>query len=414
MKVLYSHYLAHDRHPAACMVEAIAAEMREIGHEVRVHRSRGPELPEGPESSREGRSRTAALRGKVWFARELGRNRAMDRRDSRAIDDFRPDIVVARQDAYCSSMAQAAARAGVPLVTYADAPVALEARRFAGPSRWHPPGLVEAVESRVLRASRAIVTVSGPAAQVLAAYKQGAPIHVVPNGVHPGRFPEVSAAERTRRRADLGINSPLVLAFAGSFKPFHGIGRLRDLILATFGRPEVHWLLIGDGPGRAELREAVGGLGSVTFLGRRPPESVGALLALADIAVAPHEIDDGPFYFCPLKILEYGAAGCAVVAGDQGDIPELLDGGRAGVLVRENRAVAWTSALDRLIDDPEGRRRLGREARRRVLGQFTWRHTAEAVGRVLRETLSPSSRTPDLCGGSIGTGGRIPAVGKVE
>ena len=387
MKILYSHYLADDTHPAAQMVRRIAEELRGLGHAVEIHRSLGP-APAGPkaEESREVGSRSrrgASVRGAAWFLKAILRNAGMSRRDLEALDRVRPDVVLARQDAYCVSMAEAAARRGVPLVIYADAPVAHEVRRFNPDGRWHPPGLVEAIERRGLGRSRAILTISRPSARILGGYGLEVPIEVAPNGVRPEHFPEIEPAERARRRAALGIGPGRVLGFQGSFKAFHGIERLRDLMLATADRPDLHWLLIGDGPDLPALREAVAGRVRASILGRRPPEEVGALLGLVDIAIAPHPIDDGPFYFCPLKILEYAAAGCAVVAGDQGDIASLLDDGRAGVLVRESELSLWEEAIDRLLADDPARIALGHAARRFVMDRFTWRQAAEKVERVL-------------------------------
>src|SRR5262249_31386698 len=161
-------YLADDHNAAAQMVDRVADALRGLGHEVMVHRSFGPAL-HGADVDRGVAARrkpSARLRNAVWFARALGRNRPMYRHDLGALRAFRPDVVLARQDAYCMSMPRAARRLGVPVVTYADAPVAYETRVFAAHvGRWHPPGLVEAIERWTLRQSRAVVTVSHPAAR---------------------------------------------------------------------------------------------------------------------------------------------------------------------------------------------------------------------------------------------------------
>ena len=389
MKILYSHYLADDGHPAVRMIHAIGEGLRDLGHDVWIHRSYGDAGPRSTATARPKTGRLSALRGKLWFAKAIARNSSMGRRDLAAIDAFRPDVVLARQDAYCDSMARAAERRRVPLVTYADAPVAYETRHHGDRSRWHPPGLVEAIERRTLRRSRAVIAVSNPAAGVLADYGVEVPIEVIPNGVHPERFPELSDSDRRRGRLALGIEAPHVLGFQGGFQSFHGLDRLRDLMLWTARRPDVHWLMIGDGPGRAALEQAVAGRVRATFLGRRPPESMGPLLGLIDIALAPHEFA-GVFYFCPLKILEYTAAGCAIIAGDQGDVSSLLDDGRAGILVADGEFTSWTNALDRALDDPTGSRERGRAARSFVLRNLTWRITAEKVAGVLDHVVHTS------------------------
>lgn len=387
MKILYSHYLATDNHPAARMVRAISDELRSFGHEVFIHRSFGPETAAdgGKAETAERRGVLAAVKGRLWFAKATARGAAMARRDTAAIKYFRPDVVLARQDAYCWSMPKACSRSSVPLVAYADAPVAHETRLFDKRRRWHPPRLVESIERWGLKQSRAIVTVSHPAAERLKRYRLEVPIHVIPNGVHPGRFPMLAPGRREEQRQALGLGAELIIGFQGTFRPFHGMDILRDMMLSTISQPGIQWLLIGDGPQRGMLERAVAGRAAAVFAGMQPPERVGELLALVDVAVVPHANLGDDFYFCPLKILESAAAGCAVIASNQGDIPKLLDHGRAGMLVSGSGREAWRDALRRVLDDEQYRRSLGEAARRFVLSNFTWRHTARRVEKVLEQ-----------------------------
>ena len=422
MRILYSHYLATDEHPAVRMVKAIAEQLRAMGHEVVVHRSFGPAVPSAEGKGNiecrmsnlecrianvEGEDRDAThehhfvirdslfvrsifpwAKGKLWFAKAMARNLAMVKRDRRAVRRFQPEVVLARQDAYCWSMPLVCRRQGIPLVTYADAPVAYETRLFGEKGRWHPPWLVEAIERWGLKQSRAVITVSQPAASRLQRYALGVPVNVVPNGVHPARFPDLSSAKRANQRRALGLGAAKVVGFLGTFRPFHGVDRLRELMLGTSHRADVQWLLIGDGPQRKALQDAVVGRVGAVFLGMQPAERIGRLLSLVDVAVAPHAYTAGDFYFCPLKILEFAAAGSVVIASDQGDIPMLLDEGRAGVLVPQPDLAAWQAALDRVLNDDRYRRSLGQAARRFVLSNFTWHHTAGRVEHVLRRVLA--------------------------
>jgi glycosyltransferase involved in cell wall biosynthesis len=396
MKILFSHYLSYQHHPAAVWVEEASEALRARGHEVLVHRSFGRpiEPPSGNESGggrRILKDLEARLRGRLWFAKSIVRNRAMQRRDQAALQEYKPDIVLARQDSYCVSMPRAAARLGIPLVTLADAPVAYESRLYAGrEGRWHPPGLVERMERWTLRHSHAVVTISHPAARRLAMYGVNVPIHVVANGVDPERFPVFDPEERQRRRRQLGITAPRVAGFVGTFKAFHGIDRLATFVGGTSGRTDTQWLLIGGGPELPRIQHALRDCPRVIFLGPRRAQEVGPLLALIDVAVAPHAQMKGDFYFCPMKILEYGIAGCAIVAGAQGDIPQMLDHGRVGVVMTDFSDESWIHAIHALLDEPDRTTTLGREARRWVLDHYTWSHTVASIERVLANVLVPS------------------------
>ena len=396
------------------MVEAIAQELRSMGHEVFIHRSAGPAVSSPAKTSGgNGKLRPRWLRNMFWFCRALLRNRSMLARDLEVIDTIKPEIILARQDAYCLSMPLAASLRKIPLVTYADAPTAYETRRYGhSDGRFHPPFLVEAIERWTLGVSQNVVTVSAPAARLLRLYGSRTPIHVVSNGIAPERFPKMSAGQRSEARAALGLTAPLVAGFAGSFKVFHGIDKLRDLILATSSREDLQWLLIGDGPQRAALEESLAGKAAVIFLGRRPSEEVGKLLELIDVAVAPHPQLEGEFYFCPLKILEYMAAGCAVLASQQGDIPELLDHGQAGVTISDPSTTTWTQALLHLLDHPDWRESLGDSAKARAVSQYTWARTAKTIDMILSNSVrSQPDLSPPRCESRVEEGihGRLPS-----
>ena len=272
---------------------------------------------------------------------------------------FRPDVLLVRQDPYCTSMTRAGARLGVPVVTYADAPAACEARQRNLDHRWHPPSLVEAIEARGLARCKAVIAVSQPAADVIGEYKLNVPIHVIPNGIHPGHYRPMSDAERQRKRRELSLTAANIAGFQGTFQSIHGIHHLADLMLATAQHSDLEWLLIGDGRDRKWLEDKVRGRVKAVFLGRQPGERVGELLGLIDIAVAPYTRTSSPFYGCPLKVLEYAAAGCAVIASDQGDIPHLLGEGRAGIVLPSEDTPAWASELHGLLVNPIRRRAFG-------------------------------------------------------
>lgn len=394
MRILYSHYLTDRNHPAVRMVESIARELRLAGDVVHVHASdrsieRGfanEKLTGSASGVRKAKPSTSIVsRAKrmCWFLKRMAANKKRMEWDRQVIREFRPDVVLARQDAYCWSVVKAAKELNVPCVTYADAPVAYESRQFNDSQRWHPPKLVESIERWGLAQSEAVLTVSHPAAKRLRTYDLDQPIHVNPNGIDPCDFPELTDQRIRERKQALGLGDNVVIGFQGTFKSFHGIDRLRELILWSGTKEDVTWLLVGDGPERRQLEEAVAGKANVISLGRRQPNEMGELLALMDIAVAPHSQLEGDFYFCPLKILEYAASGCATLASNQGDIPMLLADGGAGEIIDDDKLSSWTDALEMLIDNDDYRAAFGDLARHHIHNNFTWKQTANRVRDVL-------------------------------
>lgn len=69
----------------------------------------------------------------------------------------------------------------------------------------------------------------------------------------------------------------------------------------------------------------------------------------------------------PLAVLEYMAAGCAVVASDVVGVREVLSNGKTGLLVPENNAEALAQALMQLLSDDALSNYLGQAARQQAL-----------------------------------------------
>jgi glycosyltransferase involved in cell wall biosynthesis len=97
-----------------------------------------------------------------------------------------------------------------------------------------------------------------------------------------------------------------------------------------------------------------------------------------DVAVAPYP-HLPLFYFSPLKVYEYMAAGLPTVASRVGQLTELITDGMTGLLYAPGDTAALTACLDRLRCDRDLRRCLGRAARARVLHEHTWEATADRI-----------------------------------
>ena len=84
-------------------------------------------------------------------------------------------------------------------------------------------------------------------------------------------------------------------------------------------------------------------------------------------------------YTSPLKLFEYMAAACAIVASDLPGWSDVLQNGETALLVPPDDIVAWSDAINSLRNDSELREHLGRNARERALAKYTWSQRAEAI-----------------------------------
>lgn len=114
-----------------------------------------------------------------------------------------------------------------------------------------------------------------------------------------------------------------------------------------------------------------------------------ALVSVAPLSECARNLDQG---CCPLKILESMAAGVPVVASDLPTVREILVNGEHGRLVPPDRPAELARAIRLLLEYPERRQEMGRQARQHIAEHFTWeRALTELRGVYLELGLQPSA-----------------------
>jgi glycosyltransferase involved in cell wall biosynthesis len=249
--------------------------------------------------------------------------------------------------------------------------VALVATCHNWPSRLLSMRAYAAIDRLVLRHFDRVATASGPVAGILSRWKVPAhKLKVIPNGVdmEPFREPPPSL------RKEFSAGSERLVGFVGRLVPDKGGALLisaAQSVLAVF--PNAKFIFAGEGPARAEW-EALAvklGIGSkVIFAGRR--DDMPALYASLDMVVLP-SLQEA----MPMCLLEALAAAKPVVATTVGAIPKVIIPGVTGLLCEPGDINALSTAILRLLRDPELGRTLGNHGRAHVARSFA----SEVVGR---------------------------------
>ena len=175
-----------------------------------------------------------------------------------------------------------------------------------------------------------------------------------------------SAAE-LKRELKISSHQP-VLGAVGRMVPIKGFNLLLEaarLILAE--EPNVRFLLIGDGPQRADYEaqsEALGLTDTVQFLGFR--SDVTDIINLLDLFVMT-SYHEG----IPTVLLEAMVMRKAVVATNVGGIPEVIEDDVSGVLITPGDINSIASACIQVLRDSKLRERLGSAAKAYVEEEFS-------------------------------------------
>lgn len=183
---------------------------------------------------------------------------------------------------------------------------------------------------------------------------------VLENGVDTSRFRRFMLPDTSKKLVRVGC-----VANLRAVKNIDGLMRAAKLALEKF--PKLVFEVAGDGEERESLERlhAELGLGD-RFVLRGSVSDAAAFLRSVDVAVLPSHSEG-----MSNALLEYMAAGRAVIATDVGANAKLLQDGKCGLLVPPGDQVALVDALGELLANPLRAAGLGAAARRRAESDFS-------------------------------------------
>ncbi len=284
------------------------------------------------------------------------------------------DFIYERYSLFSTAGLEAARTLKIPLVLEVNSPLVEEQLRYRSLAR-----NVDAQETEKMLFNNAdlILPVSDQVADYV--ISRGAAkerVLVVPNAVNTTVFhPEVPADQEfiDAQRFTIG--------FVGSLKQWHGIDLLLRAFLALVNQDiDARLLIIGDGPMRGWLDGFAAGANledRIDTTAWVPHRRLPGLLRSMDVAVAPYPASEN-FYFSPLKLYEYLAAGLPTIASDTGQINQIISHHQNGLLISAGHEAALVDALLELYRNSKLRSRLGRQAHRSMAGR-SWQDNAREI-----------------------------------
>ena len=280
-----------------------------------------------------------------------------------------PELVYERYSLWSYAGLRFARQHGLPFVLEVNSPLVVEQSRYRQLGRHQT---ARRIERYLFSGATRVVVVSAEVGEYVCQHG-GDPSRVVvaANGVDLALYDRAPGQRSGGERYTVG--------FLGSLKPWHGVDVLVDTLEALVRRDaRYHLRVIGDGPERGRLEAALSARSlsaHATLVGQVAREDVPRELAAVDCAVAPYpRLDD--FYFSPLKVFEYMAAGCPIVASRIGQIESVLEDQQTALLVEPGDPHALADAIEALQREPEVATRLAGAARRRAFERHGWVHTA--------------------------------------
>ncbi len=242
-------------------------------------------------------------------------------------------------------------------------------RRYPPPFAW--------VEQSNYRACAAAIAGNQDAAAVLRRKGYGGEIRVIPQfGVDPAIFSPRSA-QRTQ---------PFQIGYAGGLLEEKGI----DLLLRACARLSGDWrlILVGSGGAEAELRRLAVELGIAdrVELGRRlAAHDMPDFYRSLDLLVLPSRSRPNWQEQFGRVLIEAMSCGVPVIGSICGEIPNVI--GEAGLLFAQEDVTALHAHMQRLMDNPNERRKWAEAGRQRVLATYTMHQIAVQTVELYRQMI---------------------------
>lgn len=302
-----------------------------------------------------------------WSSLRQIRRMAISLRESRA------DIVHAH-DLYSNFLLSLAARrAGVPFVA---------SRRwteYAHRRHFWTDSLAYRLSDRILANSRSV----GESVCEQQGLSRGK-IAVVPNFVDAEVFEALKDRGTWRNHFGFSV-SDFVLAIVAQLRA----EKNHQLILSAFAmllrsHPNVKLLVVGDGELRSQIHAQIHALGiaeSVVLAGHVP--RAWRTVAAADVVMLPSQHEG-----FPNSLIEAMAVGVPVIASDVGGIPDVVQHGVNGVLVRPGDAAALLCAIEKAVSEYDISQRLAVRAKRDVADGYREDSVIDGLEALYRTILT--------------------------
>jgi glycosyltransferase involved in cell wall biosynthesis len=182
--------------------------------------------------------------------------------------------------------------------------------------------------------------------------------------------------DRGEARRRLGLaDDAFVAGFVGRLAPQKNLEAITG---AAAERPDMQFVLIGDGGERERMDRAAARLPNLRVLGHRPDAA--ACMHAFDVLCLPSHFEG-----LGLVLLEAMSRGVLALGSDAGAIPEILDGGRAGVVFDRRNPTGFVAALDWIREHRADAAALALAGRKRVHDTFTTAAMTDATLSVYQE-----------------------------
>ncbi len=301
------------------------------------------------------------------------------------LENKRVMMVWQRHDLFPGPGRRLADRHQAPLVISVEALAVWEARKWGVRRPLWGWWLERFVEARSLKGADLVCCVTEEVRQkVLQLGVSASKVMVTPNRVDARIFhPRIDGREVAEQYR---LQGRRVIGWTGSFRAFHGLDSVVHAFKILQGEfDDIVLMLVGDGQHFEETRRLVRVLGlehAVIFTGRQPFFSIPNFVANFYIGIVSAASAEG-FHYSPLKLKEYLAVGCAVIAPRAGDLAQLFEDRKNLLLYKPGDAADLAGKIRQVLEKESLRDDLVKNAKIYSAKNGTWTDELEFICKKL-------------------------------
>jgi glycosyltransferase involved in cell wall biosynthesis len=303
----------------------------------------------------------------------------------KAIADYNPDYIYYRHSNLNFLISQIAAKLKIPLILEFNGWTYLtyfkKNRLKDLVNRFFLNRIYQKINMFNFRNAEIIVVVSRPLKEDLSGMGiNEKKILVSPNGVDLEKFSMEKVSSKMINEVKTGLSLKgynKIIGFVGTFGAWHGIPQMVEAIKKINQERDFSrncFLMVGDGLLKDFAVKELGKFENVVFTGNVSYKEIQYYLAACDILVSPHCFPPKgkKFYGSPTKLFEYMAMEKGIVASRLGQIGEVLEDQKTGILVEPENIDELSEGIIKLVEGGSLSRRLGKNARKAVIKNYTW------------------------------------------
>jgi len=210
-------------------------------------------------------------------------------------------------------------------------------------------------------------------------------IVVIPNGANLEKFKPMDK-NTAREKLKLETEKKIIL-FIGYLRFRKGVNYLIDAIPIIIKEHDAQFLIIGEGDMKKKLIQQAIDLKvdkNIKFIEPRPHDEIPLWINASDFLVLP-TLAEGR----PNVVLESMACEKTIIASNVDGVPELVNDGDTGFLIPSRDVNAISENIIKLLDDENLVKKMGQNARKRLLEMdLTWENYSKKVKSLYEKAIS--------------------------